>query len=114
MKSIKKLFFNNKRLFSTMESSIIPIGEIKTYRKFNNSSKTENNHSVSKTSYYIENGKLSFLKYDNKGIPLIRETYYDTFGVMNNDNYNRIREHYLLIVKHYHPDKNPEYLVSNK
>lgn len=114
MKNIKKLYFFNKKLFSTVEKSIIPIGEIKTYKKFNNISKTEfNNKTDSKSSYYIENGKLSFLKYNNKGVPLIRENHYESFGVMNNDNYKKIREHYLLIVKYYHPDKNPEYLVSN-
>ncbi len=114
MKNIKKLYFHNKRLFSTVGNNIIPIGEIKTYKNFVNKSRTQDNSNLKvDSSYYIQNGKLSFLKYNKKGIPLIKDNYYESFGVKNNDNYNKIREHYLLIVKYYHPDKNPEYLVSN-
>lgn len=47
----------------------------------------------------------------NKGIPVLKENYYELLGVNNESSYKEIRLNYLKIAKKYHPDRNPECLV---
>ncbi len=109
---------NNKllRIFKHFSSSLIPVGSVKTASAINiklkNKENSENESINDILTYYTTDGKLNFLKYDSRGLPKIGDTLYETFGVSEEANIRKIKEHYFLIVKNYHPDINQEYLVS--
>lgn len=103
------------KLYKSFSSSLIPVGIVKessAVNKFKIIQSEFSNDKRDTSSYYTPDGKLTFLKYDSRGFPKLGDSIYESFGVSDEANLNKIKEHYLLIVRNYHPDVNPEYLVS--